>query len=364
MQRLLAEREPPNGAASAAFQPSKVETLSLFRMLPSARFTHESRRRSPHTSPIQPRDAVHRLMTVPARLRPGLLQMRMSAQKPAYTASHALSAQELVAGPPTIDISALFSPAMTEAKEHVVQDIAKAATKWGFFQVLGHGVQEEDIEAFDQAVMRFFGRDKAYKYKIKRNAENSRGYFDDELTKQTRDWKEAVDIGAQDGDIDGRSLIDGCNQWPQDDPHFRTSIEAYFKQMEGLSKTLCGALALGLGERADFFDAQFDKHTSYLRINHYPPCPKPVGSDFPLHSPNPETEGYLAINRHTDAGVLTVLRQKHDEPHSLQVFISDDVDKDHESRSGQWVGVRCQLTPPLFCNQVCGASCSHHQASV
>ena len=185
-----------------------------------------------------------------------------------------------------------------------------------------------------------FGQDKDYKYKIKRTAGNSRGYFDDELTKQTRDWKEAIDIGAQDGDLDGRSDIDGFNQWPHEDAHFRASVETYFKQMEGLSKTLCTALALGLGERANFFDPLFEKHTSYLRINHYPPCPNPVANDFPLRSPNTETEGYLAINRHTDAGVLTVLRQKHDEPHSLQVFISDDVDKDHESRSGQWVCVR------------------------
>ena len=102
--------------------------------------------------------------------------------------------------------------------------------------------------------------------------------------------------------------------------------------MTNLSRTLCQALALGLGERADFFDALFSKHTSYLRINHYPPCPNPVAADFPLHSPDPKTEGYLAINRHTDAGVLTVLRQSHTEPHSLQVFISDDADKDHESR--------------------------------
>jgi len=264
----------------------------------------------------------------------------MSVGEPVYTASHALSAEELAAGPPTIDISALLSPGVAEAKEKVVQDIAKAATKWGFFQVTGHGVHQEDIEAFDSAVTRFFGQDKDYKYKIKRTAGNSRGYFDDELTKQTRDWKEAIDIGAQDGDLDGRSDIDGFNQWPHEDAHFRASVETYFKQMEGLSKTLCTALALGLGERANFFDPLFEKHTSYLRINHYPPCPNPVANDFPLRSPNTETEGYLAINRHTDAGVLTVLRQKHDEPHSLQVFISDDVDKDHESRSGQWVCVR------------------------
>ena len=320
------------------------------------------------------------------RRQPALIDTRMSA----YSSSHTLSAKDLAAGPPVIDMGPLFSMDTAVEKQEVIDKIAKAAAQWGFFQVrarllaggracwpmdacscvrrlvcclvwlqcvfpehrnadkkstcsweqvVGHGVPDSDIDAFDQAVRRFFAREKGYKYKIKRTAFNSRGYFDDELTKQTRDWKEAIDIGAQDGDLNGRSAVDGYNQWPEDDALFRSDVERYFGHMQSLSRTLCGALALGLGEDQHFFDPLFEKHTSYLRINHYPPCPNPVGSDFPLRSPNSETEGYLAINRHTDAGILTVLRQKHDEPHSLQVFISDDVDKDHESREGQWVCV-------------------------
>jgi isopenicillin N synthase-like dioxygenase len=222
-----------------------------------------------------------------------------------YTASHALHDNELAAGPPVIDVSPLLTPGKA-GKEKVIQDISKAATTWGFFQATGHGVPEADIDVFDQSFRRFFGRERAFKYQSKRTADNSRGYFDDELTKQTLDWKEAIDIGAQDGSLDGRSSVDGFNQWPVDDDNFRRDVQKYFGHMTNLSRTLCQALALGLGERADFFDALFAKHTSYLRINHYPPCPSPVASDFPLHSPDPKTEGYLGINRHTDAGVLTV----------------------------------------------------------
>jgi hypothetical protein len=278
----------------------------------------------------------------PTKLYPrsSLLHARMSL----YTASHALDANELAAGPPVIDLSPLLTPGKA-GKEKVIQDISKAATTWGFFQATGHGVPEADIDAFDATVRRFFGREKAYKYQSKRTADNSRGYFDDELTKQTLDWKEAIDIGAQDGSLDGRSSVDGFNQWPVDDANFRSDVEKYFGHMTNLSRTLCQALALGLGERADFFDALFAKHTSYLRINHYPPCPNPVAADFPLHSPDPKTEGYLAINRHTDAGVLTVLRQSHTEPHSLQVFISDDADKDHESRKVYIYSYYCLTIP-------------------
>jgi len=72
--------------------------------------------------------------------------------------------------------------------------------------------------------------------------------------------------------------------------------------MESLSRSLCQELVLGLGEEANYFDGLFDKHTSYLRINYYPPCPNPVASGSPIDSPNAEMKGFLAINRHTDAG--------------------------------------------------------------
>lgn len=233
----------------------------------------------------------------------------MQSTRMSSSASGVLTAEELAAGPPVIDVRPLLQSRSTDENSQVVKQMAKAAASWGFFQVVGHGVPQETIEGFDSSVRRFFGQEKAYKYKIKRNADNSRGYFDDELTKQTRDWKEAIDIGAQDGSLNGRSDIDGFNQWPEDDAAFRSDIEAYFGHMEDLSRKLCKGLAIGLGETPDFFDPLFQGHTSYLRINHYPPCPNPVASNFPLHSPNAETEGYLAINRHTDAGVLTILRQ-------------------------------------------------------
>jgi isopenicillin N synthase-like dioxygenase len=282
-----------------------------------------------------------------------------------------------VNGPPVIDIGALIANGSTEEIATIVSEIAKAAKEWGFFQVVNHGVPEDIISGFDRSTKKFFLMDKsAYKDKIKRSADNSRGYFDDELTKQTPDWKECVDIGAQDGDLDGVSEIDGWNQWPEDminpevlpaDTHgkiaFKSSMKKYFHHTTLLSKKILGALALGMGKQEDFFNHLVDGHTSYLRLNHYPPCDQPFSEQLagdvfntqPLHSPNPEKgEGYLSINRHTDAGVLTILRQKHDEPHSLQVFVPDLVAPgqgasnvkelaqigDHETRSGYRIRIR------------------------
>ena len=52
----------------------------------------------------------------------------------------------------------------------------------------------------------FFALPKEHKTRVKRQADNSRGWFDDELTKQKLDWKECFDFGAQDGHLDGTRM--------------------------------------------------------------------------------------------------------------------------------------------------------------
>ena len=65
--------------------------------------------------------------------RRGAMQVRMSA----YSSSHTLNAEALAAGPPVIDMAPLFSqdPKAQDRKQEVINEIAKAAAQWGFFQV-------------------------------------------------------------------------------------------------------------------------------------------------------------------------------------------------------------------------------------
>ena len=55
---------------------------------------------------------------------------------------------------------------------------------------------------------------------------NARGWYDDELTKQTRDWKEGFDVGhvpAPDlpPDHPTNVVVEGYNQWPGAIPEFK-----------------------------------------------------------------------------------------------------------------------------------------------
>lgn len=211
-----------------------------------------------------------------------------------------------LSGVPVIDVSALLvEGADTSAVDAAV---GEACREWGFFHATNHGVARDVLAGFDAASRGFFALGEEEKARIKRTADNSRGFFDDELTKQRRDWKECIDIGAQDGDLDGRHQVDGWNQWPAEDalPGFRPAVEAYFHACESLAERLTASAgrALGIGEEVMARHFAEGKHTSYLRMNYYPVCPDP--------------SAHLGIERHTDAGMLTVLRL--DDVASLQVW--------------------------------------------
>mmetsp|Transcript_1324 Transcript_1324/g.3247 ORF Transcript_1324/g.3247 Transcript_1324/m.3247 type:complete len:336 (+) Transcript_1324:941-1948(+) len=213
--------------------------------------------------------------------------------------------------PPVIDLS--------RNETEVVHAVRDACERWGFFQVVNHSVSSGTIDAFDDAVQRFFKLPKSKKSLVKRHANNTRGWFDDELTKQTPDFKECFDVGAE-----GEFAIDGTNQWPNEPEDFTAKVKTYFTEVEDLALHLASLLASGLDLPANTFDPELRPNTSFLRINFYPTCKdkRIVAEDW--HSdraePNPEEDGVLSVNRHTDAGMLTVLRQREGDPCSLQVF--------------------------------------------
>jgi isopenicillin N synthase-like dioxygenase len=73
---------------------------------------------------------------------------------------------------------------------------------------------------------RFFELPLEEKGRVRRTFENVYGYFESELTKNVRDWKELFDYGPKprpdlpDGAPENRTL-DGRNQWPEAPPGFR-----------------------------------------------------------------------------------------------------------------------------------------------
>lgn len=75
----------------------------------------------------------------------------------------------------------------------------------------------------------------------------------------------------------------------------REACEEYTQEMMKLSFKLLELIALSLSIPADRLSDCFKDHTSFVRINYYPPCPFP--------------DLALGVGPHKDSGALTVLAQ-------------------------------------------------------
>jgi isopenicillin N synthase-like dioxygenase len=212
---------------------------------------------------------------------------------------------------PVIDIARLDN-------DHTLLELDRACRDWGFFQVVNHGIDRALLEAALGSARGFFALPTPTKRSISRTAENPWGFFDQELTKNTRDWKEVFDYGPQHGDV-------LKPQWP-DMPEFKESILDYFGACEGLAFKLLHAISANLSMPAHFLDHLFcPDHSSFVRINYYPSCPNP---ESPEGTETPSS-GHMGVNHHTDAGAVTILLQ--DQQPGLEVF-----------HDGEW-----HLVPPV-----------------
>jgi isopenicillin N synthase-like dioxygenase len=154
----------------------------------------------------------------------------------------------------------------------------------------------------------FFAMPLAAKRAIERTAANPWGFYDQELTRRTRDWKQIYDYGPPDGD----AIVP---QWPAGLAGFRAAIEAHYAACDAIALRLLHVLAANLGVAPDALDRYFrPAHTSFLRLNYYPRCPQP---ERPAGQ-RVASEGFLGVNHHTDSGVLTLLLQ--DEQPGLEVL--------------------------------------------
>ncbi len=197
---------------------------------------------------------------------------------------------------PQIDASDL-----SEARElsaAFVEAVRAACAEWGCFALVGHGIPAELELRFADQCRNFFDLPRESKVRVERSAENARGFYDRELTKNRLDWKEVFDFGLRPGP-------DGTDQWPEALPGFRETMVEWQGACETLAFRLLRALSQGLDQPPNRLDRYFEQHTSFVRLNHYPICPEPAPADAPLVP----AEGAFGVSHHTDAGALTILWQ-------------------------------------------------------
>jgi isopenicillin N synthase-like dioxygenase len=202
---------------------------------------------------------------------------------------------------PVIDLGGVWSGSSEE--------IGRACAEWGFFQIVGHGIDPDLVNAMSEQTRRFFARRSEQKRRFSRSRDNPWGYYDRELTKNARDKKEIFDIGPAGTDSVSVDPFEGDTPWPDDD--FASVARSYFAACEAISGKLIDDIFRSLGVPADAMQVAFEPtHTSFLRLNYYP-VDDPLGEDA-------DGGADLGIHHHTDAGALTVLLQ--DQIRGLQVY--------------------------------------------
>lgn len=187
---------------------------------------------------------------------------------------------------PTVDLS-------DPDQENLVRSIANASREWGIFQVVNHGIPTDVISNLQAAGKAFFQLTQEEKeaYAKPPCGQSIEGYGN-KLQKDLDGKKAWVDHLFH--RIWPPSLIN-YNFWPKNPPSYREANEVYAKYVREVADKLFTSLSLGLGLQGDALKEACggEEMEFMMKINYYPPCPRP--------------DLTLGVVAHTDFSTLTLL---------------------------------------------------------
>lgn len=184
-------------------------------------------------------------------------------------------------------------------KQEIADQLWTASTEIGFFQLINHGIPQEQVdEAFDMTA-KFFALASDVKAKYPLGKGTNAGW---EYKSQVRpstgtaDNKESYQI----------TLPRMTHLWPTGDeiPGFKAAMLAFERANWAVGMKVLSCFALKLGFKPDFFaeahDPQSAEYQSTLRLLHY----------LPMTNAKPEDYTGWRAGAHTDFDCLTLLHQR------------------------------------------------------
>jgi isopenicillin N synthase-like dioxygenase len=221
---------------------------------------------------------------------------------------------------PELDL-ARFSTAPAQRAEFLVA-LRAAARRAGFFYLTRHGIEPGLLNGLIDVSRRFFSLPEADKLAVEMvHSPHFRGYnrVAWELTRGQRDWREQIDIGAEQSAValgpasPAWLRLRGPNQWPAALPELRPIVLRWQTAATGVLTQLLRALSLALGLDAEALTPLIALDPHYLvKLIRYP------GRDV--------ADSDQGVGAHKDSGLLTLLLQ--DAQGGLQVEVD-----------GAWVDV-------------------------
>ncbi|MDT4925605.1 MAG: hypothetical protein QOG01_3318 [Pseudonocardiales bacterium] len=230
---------------------------------------------------------------------------------------------------PVIDIS--------RDPDIVGEDLDETCRTVGFFQIVGHDIDDSIADRAWRTTTRFFDLPLADKMSVACPVPGyPYGYIPvagESLSQSLGDaappdLKEVYNVGPVSApahefvDPDEASVY-SPNLWPAALPELEESWTAYYRAMMDLTNRLMSLCARGLDLAPDFFADKLDQSPNALRAINYP-----ERDTAPL-------PGQLRAGAHTDYGTITVLRQ--DTVGGLEVLDLDDNWVSVESVPGAFV---------------------------
>lgn len=237
---------------------------------------------------------------------------------------------------PIINVQAMVQQqSCATEKLQVAKEIGHACRQYGFFYVIGHGIDETLQTRLETLSKQFFALPLEQKLEINMSKGGIawRGYFPKgvELTSNKPDMKEGIYFGeeldAEHPLVKAKTPLHGQNLFPKAVPQLRQTVLDYMQAITQLGHALLEGIAISLGLSATYFYDRYTKEPLQLfRIFNYPKT-----------EVNNNDDSIWGVGEHTDYGVLTILKQ--DESGGLEV----------RSRSeGVWIEA-----PPVHNSFVC-----------
>ncbi|ESW06301.1 hypothetical protein PHAVU_010G036100 [Phaseolus vulgaris] len=180
---------------------------------------------------------------------------------------------------------------MANCDEPKVQDaICDAAQKWGFFQIINHGVPLHVLENVKDATHRFYQMPPQEKVKFtKENSPSNHVRYGSSFSPEAEkalEWKDYLSLFYV-------SDHEAQTTWPS---ACRDEALEYMKRSEILIKQLLNVLVKRLNvSKIDETNEALFMGSKRINLNYYPVCPN--------------HEETIAIGRHSDVSTLTILLQ-------------------------------------------------------
>lgn len=211
---------------------------------------------------------------------------------------------------PVVDVEPFFDSPASAAESDVVNQVRRACEAIGFLAIRGHGVDATTISEMCDVTRQYFelplGEKLAHDgdatgYRPAESGSLARTLGRDapgdlcETFRYTPNTTRAAENSAQ---FSEDSIRDA---FPPEPVHMAATWGRWFATMEHLAARMMTIFARALDLPDDWFTAYFERHSSALIANYYPPFQ------------SPRKEGQLRRGAHTDFGVLTILYQTADD---------------------------------------------------